>query len=128
MVLLDKDLVLRALKRVSPSLLCSNNDEKFLIIRVVVLIRMGAVSRVEIDWLKNLEFIVLIEDVVIARPNPLNCRMIRFCRSKCLRMGVLVKAIVRYRDVSSACRVHSLFHGPCVYTKYIMEAVTLPYF
>jgi len=61
-VTLDQDLVIGALEMVSPLFHCIDNRQELPIIRVVVLLGAGAFSRVEIDWVKNPESVILVED------------------------------------------------------------------
>jgi len=61
-VTLDQDLVIGALKIVSPLFHYLDNRQELPIVRVVVLFGGGAFSRVEIDWAKNPEFVLLVED------------------------------------------------------------------
>jgi len=62
MVALDQDLVISALEIVSPLFHCLKNRQELPIIRVIVLFGRRAFSRVEIDWAKNPESVVLVED------------------------------------------------------------------
>ena len=61
-VTLDQDLVIGALEIVSPLLYCLDNHQELPILRVVVLFGRRAFSRVEIDWAKNPESVVLVKD------------------------------------------------------------------
>jgi len=62
MVALDQDLVIGALEIVSPLFHCLDNRQELPIVRVVVLFGGRAFSRVVIDWAKNPESVVLVED------------------------------------------------------------------
>ena len=62
MVALDQDLVISALEIVSPLFHCLDNRQELPIVRVVVLSGRRSFSRGEIDWAKNPESVVLVED------------------------------------------------------------------
>jgi hypothetical protein len=62
MVALDQNLGISALEIVSPLFHCLNNRQELSIVRVVVLFSRGAFWRVEIDWAKHPESVVLVED------------------------------------------------------------------
>jgi len=62
MVALDQDLVISALEVVSPLFHCLDNRQELPIVRVVVLFNAGELLRVEIDWAKNPESVVLVKD------------------------------------------------------------------
>jgi len=61
-VALDQDLVIGALEIVSPSFHCLDNRQELPIVRVVGLFGGRAFSRVEVDWVKNPESVVLVRD------------------------------------------------------------------
>ena len=61
-VALDEDLVMGAIEIVSPLFHCLDNCQELPIVRVIVLFGRRAFSRVEIDWAKNPESIVLVEE------------------------------------------------------------------
>jgi len=61
-VTLDQDLVIGALEIVSPVFHCVDNRQVLPIVPVVVLFGGGAFSRVEIDWAKNPNSVVHVED------------------------------------------------------------------
>jgi len=62
MVALDQDLVISVLEIVSRLFHCLENRQELLIVRVVVLFGPGASFRLEIDWAKKPESVVLVED------------------------------------------------------------------
>ena len=61
-VTLDQDLVIGARQILSPLFHCLDYRQELLIVHVVVLIGGEAFSRVEIDWVKNPESVILVED------------------------------------------------------------------
>jgi hypothetical protein len=62
MVALDQDLVISALEIVSPLFHCLDNRQQLPSVCVIVLFGGRALSRVEIDWAKNPESVVLVDD------------------------------------------------------------------
>jgi len=80
MVALDQDLVISALVIVSPLFHCLNNRQELPIVRVVVLFGGGGFSRVEIDWAKNAESVVLVEDAGVCEAACIGLQNDRFLR------------------------------------------------
>ena len=62
MVALDQDVVIGALEIVSPLCHCLNDRPELPIVSDVVLFTRRAFSRVEIDWAKNPESVVVVKD------------------------------------------------------------------
>jgi hypothetical protein len=96
MVALDQDLVISALEIVSPLFHCLDNRQELPIVRVVVLFGERAFSRVKIDWAKNPESVVLVEDAGDCEACCIGLQNDRFCRLKCWRIGASVKAFLSF--------------------------------
>jgi hypothetical protein len=107
MVALYEDLMIRSRKVVAPLVDSLHNRQEVPIVRVVVLLGTCACSRVEVGRSENSETVILVENAGLAKPLALVFRIISFTALKWFTIDASVKALVIFRNASSASQVHS---------------------